>query len=159
MKRRDMLRHLSEHGCALVREGGSHSWWHNTSQNKRSAIPRHNEISDHLARKICKDLGVPQPSSSPTTRCSRQCAQPRNWNHHAGRNFRGGRGESARSDSLIPRGVSDGSARPSGGDHVLAFQCNRWASEHDRRIFMSYSCEKITLHRRVVFLVIRPRAD
>jgi hypothetical protein len=27
--------------------------------NKRSAIPRHNEIRDILARKICKDLGIP----------------------------------------------------------------------------------------------------
>lgn len=44
-----------------LREGGNHSWWHNAGQNRRSAIPRHNEINDHLARKICKDLGVPQP--------------------------------------------------------------------------------------------------
>ena len=29
------------------------------SLNKRSAVPRHNEIVDLLARKICKDLGVP----------------------------------------------------------------------------------------------------
>ena len=25
----------------------------------RSAVPRHNEVNDHLARKICKDLGIP----------------------------------------------------------------------------------------------------
>ena len=31
MKRRDLLRHLSSHGCVLLREGGSHSWWHNPS--------------------------------------------------------------------------------------------------------------------------------
>jgi mRNA interferase HicA len=61
MKRRNLLRHLSSHGCALLREGGRHSWWHNPAQNRRTAVPRHNEISDHLARKICKDLGVPQP--------------------------------------------------------------------------------------------------
>jgi mRNA interferase HicA len=61
MKRRDLLRHLSANGCALIREGGSHSWWHNVASNKRSAVPRHSEINDHLARKICKDLGVPQP--------------------------------------------------------------------------------------------------
>jgi mRNA interferase HicA len=42
----------------LLREGGRHSWWHNPAQNKRSAVPRHNEINDHLARKICRDLGV-----------------------------------------------------------------------------------------------------
>jgi mRNA interferase HicA len=61
MKRRDLLRHLSTYGCSLLREGGNHSWWYNKTQNKRSAIPRHGEINDHLVRKICKDLGVPQP--------------------------------------------------------------------------------------------------
>ncbi len=28
MKRRDLLRHLSLHGCELLREGANHSWWH-----------------------------------------------------------------------------------------------------------------------------------
>ena len=59
MKRGDLLRHLREHGCELLREGSRHSWWHNPKQNKRSAVPRHNEIVNILARKICKDLGVP----------------------------------------------------------------------------------------------------
>ncbi|MDD2328699.1 MAG: type II toxin-antitoxin system HicA family toxin [bacterium] len=59
MKRKELLRHLQDHGCVFVREGGSHSWWMNTSQNRRSSIPRHTEIIDHLARKICKDLGIP----------------------------------------------------------------------------------------------------
>ncbi|MBU2731701.1 type II toxin-antitoxin system HicA family toxin [Acidithiobacillus ferridurans] len=59
MKRRDLLRHLTTHGCLLLREGGNHSWWHNPSLNKRSAVPRHSEINDHLAKKICNDLGIP----------------------------------------------------------------------------------------------------
>jgi len=58
MKREALLRHLRRHGCQLLREGGRHSWWHNPVQNKRSAVPRHNEIDDDLARKICRDLGV-----------------------------------------------------------------------------------------------------
>jgi hypothetical protein len=29
MKRRALLSHLQEHGCALVREGASHSIWGN----------------------------------------------------------------------------------------------------------------------------------
>jgi len=53
MKRRDLLRHLTALGCELLREGGRHSWWHNPEQNRRSAVPRHNEITDELARKIC----------------------------------------------------------------------------------------------------------
>ncbi|MBC8217363.1 MAG: type II toxin-antitoxin system HicA family toxin [Planctomycetes bacterium] len=60
MKRKDLLRHLRSHGCEFVREGAKHSWWLNPSSNKRSAIPRHNEIVDVLARKICRDLGVPR---------------------------------------------------------------------------------------------------
>ncbi|MFN8626707.1 MAG: type II toxin-antitoxin system HicA family toxin [Candidatus Binatia bacterium] len=59
MKRGDLLRHLRTNGCAFLREGGRHSWWHNPAQNKRSAVPRHNEIDNDLARKICKDLGIP----------------------------------------------------------------------------------------------------
>ncbi len=58
MKRKELLRYLHYQGCELLREGDNHSWWHNPSQNKRSAIPRHNEIPDILAKKICKDLGV-----------------------------------------------------------------------------------------------------
>ena len=49
MKRRQLLRHLRGHGCELLREGGNHSWWHNPAQNRRSAIPRHTEISNILA--------------------------------------------------------------------------------------------------------------
>jgi mRNA interferase HicA len=56
MKRRELLRHLNNHGCELIREGGNHSWWLNPLKNKRSAIPRHSEIQDLLVRKICKDL-------------------------------------------------------------------------------------------------------
>jgi mRNA interferase HicA len=58
MKREVLLRHLRRNGCRLLREGGRHSWWHNPIQNKRSAVPRHTEIDDDLARKICRDLGI-----------------------------------------------------------------------------------------------------
>ena len=61
MKRRDLIRHLEFYGCELLREGGRHSWWHNPSQNKRSAIPCHREIDEYLAIKICKDFGVKKP--------------------------------------------------------------------------------------------------
>ncbi len=48
-------------GCALLHEGARHSWWHNPTLNKRSAVLRHTEVNNHLARKICRDLGVPEP--------------------------------------------------------------------------------------------------
>jgi len=58
MKRNQFIKHLRQHGCEFLREGGRHSWWANSAQNKRSAVPRHTEINDLLARKICKDLGI-----------------------------------------------------------------------------------------------------
>ncbi|HIJ85674.1 MAG TPA: type II toxin-antitoxin system HicA family toxin [Magnetococcales bacterium] len=58
MKRSELLRYLQAQGCELLREGGRHSWWWNPAVNRRSAIPRHREIIDLLARKICRDLGV-----------------------------------------------------------------------------------------------------
>jgi len=61
MKRRDLIRHLMNHGCELIREGGNHSWWGNSANNRRSSVPRHNEISNHLSRRICRDLGIPDP--------------------------------------------------------------------------------------------------
>ena len=61
MKRRDLVRHLESHGCYLLREGGKHSVFVNPATNATSAVPRHTEINDFLARKICRDLQVPEP--------------------------------------------------------------------------------------------------
>jgi mRNA interferase HicA len=59
MKRTALLKHLLDNGCVFVREGSRHSWWSNPAQNKRSSVSRHTEVGDNLARKICKDLGIP----------------------------------------------------------------------------------------------------
>ncbi len=64
MKRRELISYLQDHGCEIIREGSRHSWWGNPNKNKRSAIPRHSEISDNLARKICKDVGIKQIKKS-----------------------------------------------------------------------------------------------
>jgi hypothetical protein len=61
MKRAALLRHLRKHGCHLKREGRSHSLWTNPANGNVEAIPRHVEIGDNLARKICRSLGVPDP--------------------------------------------------------------------------------------------------
>jgi predicted RNA binding protein YcfA (HicA-like mRNA interferase family) len=61
MKRKGLLRHLLAHGCALLREGGRHSIYWNPDANKTSSVPRHTEIHEFLAKKICRDLGLPQP--------------------------------------------------------------------------------------------------
>ncbi|HVK39496.1 MAG TPA: type II toxin-antitoxin system HicA family toxin [Candidatus Kapabacteria bacterium] len=59
MKRRDLIRHLEQHGCVLLREGGSHSIYVNHATRKVSTVPRHREINELLARKIFKDLEIP----------------------------------------------------------------------------------------------------
>jgi mRNA interferase HicA len=61
MKLVDLLRHLSEHGCVLLREGGRHSVYVNRRTGKASTVPRHRQINDFLARKICKDLEIEAP--------------------------------------------------------------------------------------------------
>ena len=62
MKRRDLVRHLERHGCQHLREGGNHSVYVNPANNRVSAVPRHRKINEYLARKICRDLGIPNPS-------------------------------------------------------------------------------------------------
>lgn len=59
MKRSDLIRHLREHGCELLRKGGRHSIWWNPTTKKKSAIPRHREIREFLGKKICKNLDIP----------------------------------------------------------------------------------------------------
>jgi mRNA interferase HicA len=61
VKRHEFLAHLKAHGCQLVREGAKHSWWGNPENGRRSAVPRHSEINNILARKICRDLGITEP--------------------------------------------------------------------------------------------------
>ncbi len=58
MKRNELLRYLRSQNCEFIRERVKHSWWFNQSVNKRSAIPRHNEIVDVPVKKICKDPGI-----------------------------------------------------------------------------------------------------
>ena len=62
MKRREFIRHIEHFGCVLLREGAKHSRYVNLADPRRtSTIPRHTEIDDLLARKICQQLGVPDP--------------------------------------------------------------------------------------------------
>jgi predicted RNA binding protein YcfA (HicA-like mRNA interferase family) len=59
VKRLDLVRHLEAHGCRLLREGANHSVYVNPVARKTSTVPRHREIDDFLARKICRDLEIP----------------------------------------------------------------------------------------------------
>lgn len=42
-------------------KGVSHTIYVNRAEKKASSVPRHNEIVEFTAYKICKDLGVPKP--------------------------------------------------------------------------------------------------
>ena len=61
MKRRDLIRHLEAFGCEFLREGGDHTVYVNRKAGKVSTVPRHREVNEFLARRICKDLEVPEP--------------------------------------------------------------------------------------------------
>ena len=59
MKRKDLIKHLSENGCLLLREGGKYSIYQNPTNQKEVPVTRHPEMEDFAARKICKQLGIP----------------------------------------------------------------------------------------------------
>jgi mRNA interferase HicA len=60
VKRNTLLQHLRKHGCTLKREGSGHSLWSNSQTGAVEAVPRHTEISNLLAKKICRNLSVPE---------------------------------------------------------------------------------------------------
>ncbi len=60
MKLAELERHLRLHGCALKRQGGAHAIWENPVNRSWTAVPRHREIKVHLARRICRQLEIPQ---------------------------------------------------------------------------------------------------
>ena len=57
MKRGQLINHLKMYGAFFVREGKKHSIFQKGLL--KTQVPRHNEIVDELARKICKDLNIP----------------------------------------------------------------------------------------------------
>jgi hypothetical protein len=59
VKAGDLLRHLRRYGCHLKREGKAHSLWCNPATGAVEAVPRHHEIPNRLANKICRGLSVP----------------------------------------------------------------------------------------------------
>jgi mRNA interferase HicA len=56
-KRKHLIQYLLDNGAFLAREGGGRSIYQKGKY--RTAVPRHNEIVDDLAKKICRDLGLP----------------------------------------------------------------------------------------------------
>jgi hypothetical protein len=53
---------MERFGCVLADEGAKHSKYVNLADPRRvTTVPRHTEIADFLARKICRQLGIPDP--------------------------------------------------------------------------------------------------
>jgi hypothetical protein len=61
MRRRELIRPIERHGCEFSREGARHTVYGNRATGQTSTVPRHRDIADLLARKICNDLGMPPP--------------------------------------------------------------------------------------------------
>ena len=62
MKRLKLLKHLQENNCELLREGGSHSIYININNGNKSPVPRHPDIKEIMALKICKELDINKPN-------------------------------------------------------------------------------------------------
>ena len=67
MKRRDLLRVLTQNGCVLTRHGGNHDWWQNPATKTSQPVPRHNEIHEYLARSIIRALTDGRANTYPFT--------------------------------------------------------------------------------------------
>lgn len=56
MKRKELLKEISLHGCILIRHGSNHDLFINPVTGKKQPIPRHKEIDEHLARHLIREL-------------------------------------------------------------------------------------------------------
>jgi len=61
MKRVDLIRHIEASGCAFLREGGRHTVYVNPTAQKVSTVPRHREINQFMAKKICREPEIDEP--------------------------------------------------------------------------------------------------
>lgn len=58
MKHPVLIQHLLSNGCEILREDGSYTVLIRRQVRKTTTVPRHREINDFLARKICRDMEV-----------------------------------------------------------------------------------------------------
>jgi predicted RNA binding protein YcfA (HicA-like mRNA interferase family) len=62
VKKRELQRHLTAHGCTLARQAAKHEMWENPATGQRTVVPRHREIKTQTARGICRQLGIAMPT-------------------------------------------------------------------------------------------------
>jgi mRNA interferase HicA len=63
MKRVDLIRHIEQHGCLFVREGGNHTIYINPKNQRRTTIPLHRDVKRITVIAICRQLEIPEPDS------------------------------------------------------------------------------------------------
>ena len=56
-EKKELIKHIIDNGALFLREGRRHSIYQ--KGKLKTEVPRHREIVDELARKICKDLEIP----------------------------------------------------------------------------------------------------
>jgi predicted RNA binding protein YcfA (HicA-like mRNA interferase family) len=59
MKRRELIRKLTNGGCKLLRRGARHDLYVNPATGKMQPVPRHAEIDETLAKHILRHLSLP----------------------------------------------------------------------------------------------------
>ena len=59
MKRAELMRHLKQHGCDVLRKGAKHTVVVNPANSRQSSVPRHTEIGEFTVRAICRQLEIP----------------------------------------------------------------------------------------------------
>jgi mRNA interferase HicA len=58
VKRHELISHLQRQGCHLEREGARHTIYKSPVNDANVPVPRHAEIENRLARKICQQLAI-----------------------------------------------------------------------------------------------------
>jgi mRNA interferase HicA len=58
LKRHELIGHLKQQGCRLDREGSRHTIFTNPAAGVKAPVPRHAEIDNRLAPKICQQLAI-----------------------------------------------------------------------------------------------------
>jgi hypothetical protein len=61
MKRHELLGHIKSTDAAYFTKTKDTRYTSILSVERTSTLPRHTEIPNKLASKICKDLGIPEP--------------------------------------------------------------------------------------------------
>ena len=60
VKKLKFIQHLEHNGCNLHRNGSKHDIYRNSSNGKKTTVPRHPQLDKLLCDLICKQLEIPK---------------------------------------------------------------------------------------------------